>query len=429
VLLLVSLVVLTAKGVTAWTTTGTDDALFWDVFARTVRDVGPVDIYAQHLLIRYNHPPPMGWLLVGLNWLTNLGLPFRFLIRLPASLADVGSTFLVFELLRRRTSPRTAVVGAAVVAVSPVLFVVSGFHGNTDSVFVFFVLLAVWLLVDRDRPIWAGVAIAAAVGVKLVPVVVVPALLAAAVRRGRGSAFAATAGAAVLVSWLPAVSRQYPVMRANVIGYAGHTEDYGLVLVLRRLGAHGLVDVLAGPGRYVVLAAAALPAAYWAWRRPDELPAATGLTLVSFLALSPAYASQYLAWPVAAGALLSPMLAAAYSAVAGVLLVVLYTEWSRGFPWDWAHPRPATPADLVLRLAVWVLVAAWTVYGLRRLRIAVRHGSEDDPADQRVVAGRRGDHEDVEDLVVAEHVRSQVEPAPVVGDRADRVEHAAGEHE
>ena len=367
----VALVFLAAKALTAWWTTGTDDALFYGIFAGTVRRVGPVSIYSQHLIVRFNHPPPVGWLLVGLNHLTDLGLPFRFLLRLPACLADVGSAFLVFELLRRRARPATAFAGAVVVAANPVLFVVSGFHGNTDPVFVFFVLLSVWLLVDRDRPVGAGLAIAAALGVKLVPVVVLPALCAAAWRRHRAVPFGAATGAAVALCWLPATLREYPAMRANVFGYAGQVQDYGMVMLLRRSGAAHLVDTYVG-GRYVVVAAAALPAALWAWRRAEDLPAAVGLALVSFLALSPAFAPQYLAWPVAAGVLLAPVLAGVYSAVAGVLLLVLYTEWSHGLPWDWAHSRPATSVDRLLRLLVWLVLVGWSALGVRGLLMAVR---------------------------------------------------------
>jgi 4-amino-4-deoxy-L-arabinose transferase-like glycosyltransferase len=369
VLGILTLVFFAAKAITAWRTVGTDDALFWQTFARTVRRVGPIDIYSQHLIVRYNHPPPIGWLLMGLNQLTDLGLPFRFLIRLPACLADVGSTFLVFELLRRRVSLGHAFAAAVLVAVNPVLFIISGFHGNTDAVLVFFVLLSVWLLADRDRPVWAALALAAALGVKLVPVVVIPAILAAGFSRGRRVGFRLLAAAAVAVtaSWLPAVAREYPAMKLNVFGYGGHPGHWGVTAVLRKLGETGAIDAYAGPGRYLVLAAAALPAAFWAWRRPSDLPAATGLALVSFLALSPAWAPQYLAWTVAAGAVLSTVAAAVYSAVAGTMLVVLYTQWSHGFPWHWAHARPLTRFDVGMSLAAWLVVLAWTAVGLHRL--------------------------------------------------------------
>jgi 4-amino-4-deoxy-L-arabinose transferase-like glycosyltransferase len=371
-LLALALASLGAKAVVAWTTTGTDDALFWRVFADTVRRVGPIDIYSERLPVRFNHPPPIGWLLAGLNRLTDLGLPFRFLIRMPASLADVGTVFVVFELLRRRISPRVAFAAAAVLAVNPVLFAISGFHGNTDSVFVFLVLLGVLLLADLDKPVLAGVALAAALGVKLVPIVVALVMLAAAVRRGRGVPFSTAVGAAVLASWLPALLREYPAMKANVFGYDGQQGDWGVGAVLRGLGLPGALDVYAGPGRYVVIAVAALPAAYWVWRRPEDLPAAVGLSLVTLLALSPAFGPQYLAWPLAAGMLLSPLAAAVYSLVAGTVLAVFYTQWSGGFPWDWAHPQRATRTDLILLFGAWLVLVVWSAVGMRRLALAVR---------------------------------------------------------
>jgi hypothetical protein len=377
-----ALILFTAKTIVAYRTIGTDDALFWRVFAATVRRVGPIDIYSQHLLIRYNHPPPIGWMLVGFNRLTDLGVPFLFLIKLPSCVADVGTIFLVFELLRVRRPFGHAVAAAVVVAVSPVLFIISGFHGNTDPVFVFFTLLAVWLLVDRDRPALSGLAMAAAVGVKLVPVIVVPALFVAAIRRGQTLRWAIPAGVAVLASWLPAVLREYPVMKANVFGYEGQSGEWGVAAVLRGLGATGAMHAYAGPGRWVVLAVAALPAAYWAWRRPADLPMAVGLALVTFLALSPAFAPQYLSWVVAAGALLSPVFAGIYSAVAGTLLVILYTQWSNGFPWHRAHPKVATRFDLLMNLAAWLVVLCWAAFGALRLTRALRKSEASVPLNR-----------------------------------------------
>ena len=297
-------------------------------------------------------------------------MPFRFLIRLPACLADVGSAFLVFELLRRRGSLRRAFSAGLLIAANPVLFVVSGFHGNTDPVLVFFVLLSVWLLVERGLPAWAGLAMAAAFGVKLVAAIVVLVVLAAAFRRGRqtGVEFAVVCGAAVLASWLPAFVRQHDAMMRNVVGYeGGFPGTWGVTAVLRGLGQFDTIDVYAGPVRYLVLAAAVLPAAWWAWRRPADLPAAVGLAMVTFLALSPAWAPQYLAWLPAVGVLLSPVLATVYSAAAAVSLIVLYTRWSQGFPWDFAHAGALTRTDLNLNAVTWVVTVAWTVLGLWRL--------------------------------------------------------------
>jgi Gpi18-like mannosyltransferase len=64
--------------------------------------------------------------------------------------------------------PSGGAVAAVLVGWSPVLFVASGFHGNTDPLFVMFALLSVYLLVVCDRPLAAGLVFAIAVSIKLV---------------------------------------------------------------------------------------------------------------------------------------------------------------------------------------------------------------------------------------------------------------------
>ena len=87
----------------------------------------------------------------------------RRLFRVPACLADFVTVLLVFELVRLARPVRGAAIAAILVACSPVLFVVSGFHGNTDPVFVMFSLLSVYVLVVPRWASAAGVAFGIAV--------------------------------------------------------------------------------------------------------------------------------------------------------------------------------------------------------------------------------------------------------------------------
>jgi Glycosyltransferase family 87 len=54
---------------------------------------------------------------------------------------------------------------------------------NTDPVFVMLSLLSAWLLADRGRPGWSGACFAAALSVKIIPMVILPAALIVAARR------------------------------------------------------------------------------------------------------------------------------------------------------------------------------------------------------------------------------------------------------
>ena len=151
-LIVLGLVIMVVKLRIAATTEGTNDVVHWRDFADAVRHLGPVGVYSTRFITPYNHPPLIGWMLVAVNAIADRGPSVRFLIRVPACVADLGSIVLVFELLRTRRGLNEATIAAVIVALSPVLFVISGFHGNTDPLLVFFVLLSAYLLVDRDRP-------------------------------------------------------------------------------------------------------------------------------------------------------------------------------------------------------------------------------------------------------------------------------------
>ena len=244
-------------------TFGTNDVGTWGVFAQGVRHFGPVGIYGHHFQVSlYNHGPLAGWLLLAINWLLDHHVTsFPFLIRVPACLADFGTALLVFELVRVARPAKEAAIAASLVVCSPVLFVISGFHGNTDPVFVMFALLSVYLLVVRRWALAAGVAFGIAVSIKLVPVVLAPLLLVVLVRLGRRRLAAFLGGGAIVfcLLWLPVVVSRWDAFRAQVLAYNGSTiRQWGLPQLLTWAHLPGAASWLAGPGRFAILLASGL---------------------------------------------------------------------------------------------------------------------------------------------------------------------------
>lgn len=370
----------------AATTRGTDDVFLFGVFARMVREHGPVGIYGAPpepgIVAPYNHPPLSGLMLMLFNWMVDGGARFETLIRLPATLADLVTAVLLFELIRLRRPAVEAAVGAALFAWSPALGVVSGFHGNTDPVCIMFTLLAVYLLVVREAPALAGLSYALGLSIKLVPVVAGPLLLYIAWRAGRAHAvrFAAAGAVAMAVLWGPALVTHFAAVRTNVIGYAGYgPKQWGVSQIILWLGLpDGLVDVYAGPGRFLVLAVAAGVPVLLARRRTDLLLPAVGLTLALFLLLTPVHAMQYTIWPVAGLYLVGVWPGTVYSVAAGVLLAKVYSRWNacypggatcrHAYPWDWdqAWSSGMSPDERKLAGLVWLVLLGSIVVGVYR---------------------------------------------------------------
>jgi hypothetical protein len=354
----------------ASTTYGTNDVAHWQNFAGLVRRLGPVRIYSTHLTPAFNHPPLASFMLVAINAITAHVSSVPFLIRVPATIADLVTALLVFELVRGTRSVNEATAAGMIVALSPVLVIISGFHGNTDPVFVMLALLSVFLLL-RDRPALAGATAALACSVKLVPIVALPALAAYLVRDRRRLAKLVGAFAVVFVAiWLPAIAQQWQGLKRNVIDYAGwdnRDPHWGLVDIARRANLLRLVEFLPGTGRFIIVAIAALLPAALVWRRRDTLALGVGLALALFLLLTPAFATQYLTWAAAVVLLLNVWAGTAYNLAAGAFLFTVYDRWSDGFPWDRAYASSLTPAEARNGWIVWTALLTCIILGIIRM--------------------------------------------------------------
>ncbi|MEU0718428.1 hypothetical protein ABZ498_14735 [Streptomyces lavendulocolor] len=333
IVLAVALVAFVSKTALAAHTRGPADVRFFWGFARAIARTDPIRIYAEPMpwLPVYNHPPLASWMLLGLEWLAQQGVPWRPLIRFPACLADFVTVLLVFAIVRRRALRlRTAVFCAVGAALCPVLVATSGYHGNTDSVAVMFAFAAAYLLVDRGRPVAAGLAAALCISVKLIPVVAVPLLFAAALRAGgRPVLLRFTAGftALFLTVWGPVVATVPGGLKANVLEYAGGNFSFwGIVRFARWADVpEPYVQLLRGDGHFLIVAAIMAVGVRLVWRRPADAPHAVATTLGLLLLLSTASGVQYLAWPAAGLFVIGLWQGTAYGIVVGAVTASVYS--------------------------------------------------------------------------------------------------------
>ncbi|SDP39193.1 Dolichyl-phosphate-mannose-protein mannosyltransferase [Nakamurella panacisegetis] len=372
------------KVLMAFRTWGSGDISHWTDFSNGVREAGPIGVYGLTWPGSfYNHPPVIGYLLELVNGLEHLGLPLRATIRIVSSLADVATSLIIFELLRRRGTVRLAMWSGLLVGVSPVLFTVSGFHGNTDPVFTMLTMLSLLLLTDRDRPALAGIAMGLAVGVKIVPVVAVPALLVYAAMTGRRTfvRYVAGLGATFVITWGPALALQGKNVIKDVVGYNGSSlRQWGLVQIGHWFGDPWWSEFLIGPGRFLVLVLCCGLPAYFVWRRPSVVAPAVGLSLVAFLMLSPAFGVQYTVWPVAGAYLIGFGSATFYNLSAGWMTFAIYNAWNGGLPWYRGHSLKYSDNQVAIGLLAWVALVLLCVEGLRTLTGRLRTPADGPPA-------------------------------------------------
>jgi hypothetical protein len=224
---------------------------------------------------------------------------------------------------------------------------ISGFHGNTDPAMICFVVLAVYLLDRRAAVIPAGVALGMALSIKIVPVIFIPVMVFYLSTWRARLTFCVAAAAMWCAGALPYLVQVPQLIVRQVFAYAGNYGQWGIsrIFVLRAARAHPGVtwsELEHGPyadiGRIMILVSI-VAAAAWMNRsslRKPSLFVQCGLVAFLFLALSPAFGVQYLAWLMPWVIALGFRTTLVLYTVSGIFLFQVYTFWAGTFPWNYA---------------------------------------------------------------------------------------------
>ena len=352
-----------ARLVVSWHSIGTNDAGAWERFARGVEARGLRDAYGRFPSL--NHPPlPVLWAGAALGVARGTGASFEFVFKLPAILADAASCALLLRIVGSRCGPRAGWYAAVAMALSPAAVLVGAYHCNTDNVYAMLCLLACAML-DRGKSFGAGVALAGAVNVKLIPVLLIPPLL--AICRTRRDAILFLTGCAagaipLLVAWIGTG----PAFAQHVLAYSPRANRWGIAFVLYELYlneptrrvALDLMRFYFETGRWFILASVAM-LSFFAWRRRKwnayELGA---LTLSIFLLLTPGFGLQYMV--IVVPLLLAVSLAAGtiYGLISGAFLAVAYASvWTGTVPLYSFFDGPIERSAALIGAAAWLLLA------------------------------------------------------------------------
>jgi hypothetical protein len=355
----------------ALTSLGTTDMSMWYRFSEMIERDGIFHTYDNTSLL--NHPPfALLFVQAIYRFAAATGLEFAHLFRIVTSVADVVTTIAL-----ARIAGRDEANGAPLLFfLSPAAIFISGFHGNTDPLMIMFLVLAVWA-VTRDRPIAGGLLLAAAVGIKILPLFVAPLLLIACRGSRARQRFLAAMAVACALIFMPGMIVVGPAFIDSIFFYTGLVRKAWGIPLLRFLidGGEGV------PGLTLVLIAAAAAIWTWVWRgearratamSAGRLLALIGLVYLVLIFFAPGYGVQYLYWPLPFVAFALPRaFAAIVHGAVSVYLFATYTVWSEGWPWWFAGEQSSPEANAILGKAgipLWVLFGIAATVALVRLR-------------------------------------------------------------
>jgi hypothetical protein len=298
----------------AVTTAGSIDvAGFSDQLAK-IKELGGIGAY--HALGKFgnplNHPPFMIHVIKAMGYMAeHTVLPFSFWLRLPATLADTGSLFLVWKILERSQQLTVKPATLLLMAACPASIMISGYHGNTDAVMMLFVLATVFLL-NTTSPSWiAGLAFGMALNIKVAPLIFVPATFFYLASLKQRMQFFGAAFVVFLVGSMPYIAQDPKVITRIVFGYGSLYGNWGWTWFAKlwtnvpvsvdenSYQPTGIHATLATVGKYLMLAV--IFALSWRMNRRRIKPHLFfqyGVVVFTFIALTPGFGAQYFAWVV-----------------------------------------------------------------------------------------------------------------------------------
>lgn len=323
----VALAVFVLKLRLAFSTQGEPDISAWRDFLAHIRECGVCVYHTGGLMVEprgpritpFNHPPFIIHYLRAIGWLSDvIHWDFAAVFRLVTSCFDLGSAVLVYKLLHR-TRVFTP-IRYLLYLLAPATIIISGYHGNTDTVMIFFVLLAALLI---EKPVLAGLAFGLAVCIKVVPIIFIAAFIFYLPNRDRLK-FLGAATAVGLVLSLPFLLQDPVIIARQVLGYGSFPGRWGWTRALfAQIGPSRVFWLVARLSAYLLLG--------YIWylsfkmgRRRVPIFKQLGVIAFALIAFTPSWGTNYMSWLDPFPGIVGALAALAYYATSGAFIAKLY---------------------------------------------------------------------------------------------------------
>lgn len=377
---LAAVLVLCVKFYLALKTNGSLDVPGFEDWRDKVQQFGVLGTYHQVGKFNnpFNHTPFIAHLLNTIDFFTAIThLPFKFWLRIPAILADLGSLLLVAKIFGA-SNLKIEPMALMLLAICPISIFVSGFHGQVDPVMVFFLLLSLYIIEKRQSSWLAGIAFGISMSTKVVPIIFAPVIFLYLRQMRDRLQFFISAGLCFVGASSPYILQEPITMLKAMFGYGSIYGAWGWTRILvwtsrSQPYVNGNIYhlttehlVIAKVGRDLLLSAICV-ASFLLSRLNNRPPifVQCGIVAFLFMFLTPGYGIQYqswlVPWTVALG--LRPLIF--HYAVAGIYLFAEYLCWAR---WD-SFPAICAPYKLwILGLVCWCGIFIVLMFYLRALK-------------------------------------------------------------
>jgi hypothetical protein len=374
-LLMVFLAVLCVVGIglrfwISWFSVGSNDIVNWFHSAHTIRAKGLVESYRIDEYL--NNPPGISLLVANLLDFGELvNLPFPFLHRGIGILGEMLCVVLLIITGYKQQRPLHGFLMGAVFALNPLSMLVSGYHGHTDGICGVLAFLAFFIWVHWREGFWAGIFLGASMNVKLIPLLLCPALLLSMETWQQRLLCLLGLGvscSSFVVMWLYGGSDFY----SRVFGYRSILDYWGIqtFLLIGQTNYPAYSEVFKyistgfqSIGPYLILGAVSILNLFF--KRNAFERAAVSYAL--FAVLAPGFGITYPAMFMPFFCVVSLWWGAIYSIVNGLALLAVYKHFLvSSWPFQTVHLGSSPPAAVLAMFVMWAMLLWFSVGAIVR---------------------------------------------------------------
>ena len=327
-------------------TEGTYDVEIWKDHAEKISSVGMFQYYkdSYNTERQFNHPPVIGYTVTLIYKLSQaLNIPFKAAFRMPFALLDFLCAYFIFLHFR---DSRYRKIFVSLYLLCPAVFILSSYHGNTDSLLGLFIIISLYFLTKNDF-LKAGIFIGIGACVKWIIIIVLPVYFFSKCDLRKKIKLVSGFSITFLLGYLFFLIHDFDAVANGVFKYSGQLIQstkgipiWGNIIFYSLLGNlythylsfpsaetlnNGLIFILEN-NRIIIIAAIILYSFFTRNREMPDTGKRLGEMFFLFYALTNFFAFQYFAWALPCFLFLRwNALIPAYILISGYLYSLYYT--------------------------------------------------------------------------------------------------------
>lgn len=334
-----AIITLVLKLMLSYSAYGTNDITYWKKFSDVIAQHGSFKLYS--IVKIYNHPPLISWILKIVRYITiKSGLSFQFVFRLMPIIADFFCIFVIWSLLSAlKVKNRTFL--CVICSINPINFLISGFHGNTDPVFVFFIFLVIYFI-KKKQIIFSGLCYGLCLCVKIVPIILLPVFFFYFRKKKEKAMFIVFSAIIPVLVYLPYLLNDFHAVTQNIFAYKSLIGIWGIPRILRdicindslsqeiRKFSYDVYHVYNYFGKTFLLLIIIGFSKFFMVKKNLKLTEGCFLVFGIFLSFTAGFGVQYLSWLSYFAVITVPWLGMVYLLIGGFFLFRVYVYWGGG---------------------------------------------------------------------------------------------------